>query len=112
MMKIPGVLLSLMDTFFTSFGMGLIEAMMGLHLQSIGAAINTVSTGFFIFGGCYMASNVVCGYIGDKFSNPTLLSIAGNIGLIVAYLMIGPLPFLPIHIEIMILKTQIGSDSS
>ena len=96
LMKIPGVLLSLLDTFFTSFGMGLIEAMMGFHLQSIGATINTVSTGFLIFGGGYMASNVVCGYIGDKFSNPTLLSIAGNIGLIIAYLMIGPLPFLPI----------------
>ena len=97
LIKILAVLLSLLDTFFASFGMGLIEAMMGLQLQSVGATINTVSTGFFIFGGCYMVSTVICGYIGDRISNPTLLSIAGDIGLIIAYLMIRPLPFLPIQ---------------
>ena len=97
LMKLPGVLLSLLDTFFTSFGLGMIEGMMGLHLQSMGATINIVSIGFFVLGGCYMISTVVSGLIADKVSTPTLFSIAGNVGQVLAFLLIGPLPFFPIE---------------
>ena len=97
LMKIPGVLLSLFDTFLASLGLGMIEGMMGLHLQSIGATLNIVSVGFFILGSCYMISTVISGLIADKISTPTLLSIIGNVGQILAFFIIGPLPFLPIE---------------
>ena len=49
-----------------------------------------------------MISNVVCGFIGDKISNPTLLSIAGNVGNMLTFLIIGPLPFLSVEPNIIL----------
>ena len=97
LLKLPGVLLPLLDTFLTSFGLCLIDATIGIYLQSMGASLNVVSIAFSISSATYMISTVVVGCIGDKISNPTLLSLTGYIGLIITLLIIGPLPFIPVE---------------
>jgi len=97
LLKLPGVLLPLLDTFLTSFGLCLIDATIGIYLQSMGASLNVVSIAFSISSATYMISTVLVGYMGDKISNPTLLSLTGYIGLIFTLLIIGPLPFIPVE---------------
>ena len=97
LLKLPGVLLPLLDTFLTSFGLCLIDATIGIYLQSMGASLNVVSIAFSISSASYMISTILVGYIGDKISNPTILSLTGYIGLIVTLLIIGPLPFIPVE---------------
>jgi len=100
LMRMPGVMLPLIDTFVCYYGLGMNESMLGLYLPSIGADTNITSVAFFLNGGCYMLSTVVSGYIADKFSCPTTLSILGNMGLVFAFTIIGPLPFIPINASV------------
>ena len=97
LMRIPSVIVPLMDTFVNVFGFSMSEAMIGLYLTSNGADTTLISSAFFLCGGCYMISTVVSGYITDKFSCPTVLSILGNMGLVFAFIIMGPLPFIPMN---------------
>ena len=106
LLRIPGVILPLVDTFFASFGVGLLDGTLGIFFQSMGANLNIVSIGFSIGAASYLTSTVIVGYIGDKISNPILLSITGNVGMIVALLIIGPLPF--VYMKSSITFTYIG----
>ena len=45
-----------------------------------------------------MLSTIASGCITDKLTHPTILSILGNIGLIITFMFIGPLPVIPIEV--------------
>ena len=95
LLKIPGVILPMVDCFAASFSLNMVEAMLGLHLKSIGATIDIISAAFFISGGGYMLSTFASGFTTDTSTYPKILSILGNIGLVIAFTSIGPLPFIP-----------------
>ena len=98
LIRLPSVMLALLDTFTASFGISMVEATVGLQLKSIGATTSLVSAAFFISGGSYMISTLASGYITDKLTHPIILSILGNIGLIITFMFIGPLPLIPIEV--------------
>ena len=104
----PSVSLPLIDSFTCNFGLGMNESMIGLYLESIGANTNIISAAFFLYGGSYMLSTVISGYVSDKLAYPTVLSILGNASLIFAFTMIGPLPFIPIRGSISLVLISIA----
>ena len=95
LLKIPGVILPMVDCFAAAFSLNMVEAMLGLHLKSIGATMDIISAAFFISGGGYMLSTFASGFTTDTSTYPKILSILGNIGLVIAFTSIGPLPFIP-----------------
>jgi len=85
------------DNFMSSCACGMMEAMLGHHLSDdddIGATAGQVGITFLIIMAAYTVASIFGGWACDKVSNPTLISIAGNNLLTVAFLLIGPVPFL------------------
>ena len=94
LLKIPSVLLALVGTFVSDFGFGMVEAMIALHFKTIGVETSVISAAFFISGGCYLISTTIAGIVTDKTQHPTIVSICGNVFLVIALTLIGPLPFI------------------
>ena len=104
LLTLPSVILPVMELFVAVSGYFMLESMLAIPLKSIGATTNAIGIIFFISGTCFFVSNSVSGYFADKLVYPTILSISGNIGLVIAFIFIGPLPFIHIEPEIDIIR--------
>jgi len=87
--------LPFLDLFAALCGNGMLESMLEPHLKETGAG--TVDTGisFLVFGCMYMFGNLLFGAAIDKFSRPVMFSMLGNSLFLLTFLLIGPLPYLP-----------------
>jgi len=85
--------LPFMDLFAALCGNGMLESMLEPHLKYAGASTVDVGVSFLIFGCCYMLGNVLFGGAIDKVGKPIGFSLMGNGLFLIAFLFIGPLPF-------------------
>ena len=97
MIKIPSINIPLMGTFVAYFGFSMVEAMIVFHLKTMDASTNLITLGFFISGGCCMLGTIVSGHVYDIIVYPTAISIIGSTILVIAFTIIGPLPFIPLE---------------
>ena len=74
----------------------MLESMLEPHLREAHATTIDVGVTFLIFGCAYMFGNLIFGNIMDKISNPIYFSILGNVFFLIAFLLIGPVPFVPV----------------
>jgi len=100
------IFLPIIDNFLCFFGTGAIESMLEPHLRSIDATQYQVGLTFAIYGGVYVVSALISGYACDRVKYPTLVSIIGNAFMVVAFVIMGPAPF--INMEPTLLIIQIG----
>ena len=77
LIKMPSVILPLIDKCVCNSGISMSEAMVALYLESIGADTNVIGIAFFLCVCCWMLGAAVSGYITDKLLYPTTLSILG-----------------------------------
>ncbi len=108
------LLFPFVDLFAALCGNGMLESMLEPHLKYAGASTVDVGVSFLVFGCCYMFGNMLFGAVNylftrpftsclhiclhlqsiDKVGYPIMFSMLGNILFLVAFLLIGPLPFL------------------
>ena len=90
LIKTGGVILPFLDTFSSTFSLSMVEATLGVQIRSIGGSQNVVNTVFFVCGGSYMLGNIFAACIADRLRYPSILSMIGNIGLVIAFTFMGP----------------------
>ncbi|TRY80377.1 hypothetical protein TCAL_13778 [Tigriopus californicus] len=88
--------LPFLDKFILFCGNGMFESMLQPHMINSQAQATQfeVSMAFLIMAGCYMITSPLAGYVCDRIRRPVLLSIVGNFLLFIAFIFIGPAPFL------------------
>lgn len=105
LLKSPTIIMPFIDNFICFSGNGMIESMLEPHLKNAaGATQMEVGLTFLILGGVYMVSTPVAGYICDKINYPTLVSILGNLFMAIAFLFIGPVPFIPLSPSVSLIE--------
>ncbi|XP_054157785.1 MFS-type transporter SLC18B1-like [Oppia nitens] len=80
---------------------GFNEATLKLHLETI-QKLSSVTTGgiFVISGALYALFNQVWAYFADKMSNCHPLCLIGCTSSLIAFLIVGPMPFFPIESQL------------
>jgi len=107
--KSPSILLPYLDNFFCFCGNGMIESMLEPHLKrKAGATQADVGVTFLILGGVYMLSSPIGGLICDRLKYPTMVSIVGNTSMAIAFLFLGPVPFIPVETQLSIIQGMVG----
>ncbi|TRY80689.1 hypothetical protein TCAL_09016 [Tigriopus californicus] len=95
--KSPKLFMPYVDNVINFVGYGFVEAMIEPHLSEAGATQIQVGYFFLIMGALYMVTTPVIGYTCDHIKSPILVSILGNLCMAVAFVFVGPLPWIPIE---------------
>ena len=85
-----GILMPLLEPFSAYFSISMIEATLGIYLESTGSSQGVISITFCVSGGSYMLSTIVFGLITDRLTYPIGVSIFGNVCVIAAVIFILP----------------------
>jgi len=107
LLKDWSIFLPIVDNFLCYFGTGAIESMLEPHIRSIGATQFQVGLTFAIYGGIYVVSALLSGYICDRVKYPTSVSIIGNACMVVSFIIMGPVPFINIEQTIILIQISI-----
>ncbi|XP_059098021.1 uncharacterized protein LOC131892249 [Tigriopus californicus] len=88
--------LPFLDKFILFCGNGMLESMLQPHMINSEAQATQfeVSMAFLIMATCYVVICPIVGHVCDGMKRPILLSIVGNCFLVVAFIFIGPAPFI------------------
>lgn len=105
--KHPAIFLPILDNLICFFSEGMIDVLEP-HLRNAGATQSQVGLTFLILGGVYMVTTPIAGYVYDKVKYPTLVSILGNTCMAVAFLLIGPVPFIDLEPTVPLIQGSIG----
>ena len=108
LIRTAGVMLSLLDTFFSTFSMSMVEANFQIQLMSMGITQNMINITFCIGGGGYLVGNIVSAAVADRIKYPSILAILGNMGLVAVYAFIGPSPFIQAEMSLYAIFLSIG----
>lgn len=95
--KSPKLFMPYVDNIINFVGYGFIEAMIEPHLDEAGATQAQVGFFFLIMGALYMVTTPIIGYTCDRIKSPIVVSILGNVFMAVAFVFVGPLPWIPIQ---------------
>jgi len=90
----PTIFMPFLDNACCFFGNGFLEAMLQPHIHAAGGSVTDGGIAFFMQGLVFMIGMIVCGWLCDKLPCPTLMSVAGNFCLALAFTLIGPLPWI------------------
>lgn len=101
-LKIPAVFLATLTTFCGASAIGFITALLEPHLRQFHLSPVLNGMMFIISGGVYAALAPIWGWLCDRVGQTKLFCIAGALSSCVAFLLIGPAPFLPIETQLWI----------
>ncbi|XP_077288825.1 MFS-type transporter SLC18B1-like [Arctopsyche grandis] len=96
-LKIPGVLMAVISLTITSASIGFLQATLEPHLRQFNLSPVVLGLMFIINGGMYAVTAPLWGWVCDKLSiNPKWITLLGCIFIAVAFMLIGPAPYLQI----------------
>lgn len=104
---IPGVALCFLSLVMTANAIGFLSATLEPHLRPFNLTPLQTGAMFIIYGGVYAFTAPPFGWICDRMEKPIYLLGAGAIVNIVAFLLIGPAPFLQ-GLETRVWLTAVG----
>ena len=96
LLKSPHVIIALLCATTAAFAIGFIESLLELHLEKFSLSINSIGLCFLAMSATYTASTIATGWITDMRFRPWSICSFGLLLILIAFLLIGPLPFLPL----------------
>ena len=103
----PEILLSMFAVVAASTNIGFLDVTLEPHLRQFGISPLYVGLMFFLTGIAYALSTPVWGRLADKGFHHRYMVITGGFLIIVAFLMIGPAPFIPIDASIPLIAVSL-----
>lgn len=95
--SIPGIMVTSLSIMATSASIGFLTAVLEPHLRQFGLSPVVLGLVFVINGGLYAITAPIWGWSVDKFLNPKVASLSGNVLIIFAFCLIGPVSFIPLN---------------
>ncbi|KAA0193883.1 hypothetical protein HAZT_HAZT003132 [Hyalella azteca] len=96
LLKIPPVALAAFSIIASSISIGFVQATLEPHLRPLQLSPFQTGLVFVLNGATYAASAPIWGKLCDKGVPPIIISLIGSLTVIVAFILLGPAPFLPI----------------
>ena len=97
LLKIPGILLSMFAILCASNNIGFLQAFLEPHLRFLHLSPLMLGLMFIVSGAAYGILAPIWGRLCDKGISTLLLTVIGSLIIIVAFLLIGPAPFIPLN---------------
>lgn len=94
-LRIPGVLLAAASIMVTSLTIGFLSATLEPHLRQFDLSPVILGVMFVVNGGTYALTAPCWGWLCDRKIQPKVATVIGSVLLIIAFCLIGPVPFLP-----------------
>lgn len=96
LLKVPAISLSALAIVSASVSIGFIQATLEPHLRPLQLSPFQTGLMFVLNGATYAISAPIWGKLCDKGLSPKLVILFGSLTVVVAFLLIGPAPFLPL----------------
>ncbi|KAA0203699.1 hypothetical protein HAZT_HAZT007212 [Hyalella azteca] len=96
LLKIPPIALAAFSIIASSISIGFIQATLEPHLRPLQLTPFQTGLVFVLNGTTYALSAPIWGKLCDKGVPPMIITLVGALTVIVAFLMLGPAPFLPV----------------
>ena len=91
----------------TSYSIGFVQAILEPHIRKLDLSPLQVGLLFIVNGTTYAISAPVWGRLSDRVFRPQVATTCGSFFIVVAFLLMGPAPFLPLNISLPILITSL-----
>ena len=90
------VMVPLLSASSAALSIGYMESLLELHLQTFSISVSSVGLCFLAMSLTYTAMTLLTGYCVDKILQPSTFSLAGLLLLLLAMMLVGPAPYLPL----------------
>jgi len=96
LLRIPSIALAAFSILSTSLSIAFLQATLEPHLRQFELSPSQMGAMFVVNGGVYAFSAPIWGYMCDKRLPPIIVTLLGSVCIAVAFLFIGPVPFIPV----------------
>ncbi|MCL4158758.1 UNVERIFIED_CONTAM: hypothetical protein GTU68_050739 [Idotea baltica] len=100
LLKLPPILLGAATVFGASLSIGFVQATLEPHLRSLNLSPLQLGFMFVLNGAAYALLAPIWGKLSDKWLTSQTVSMLGAFFIACAFILLGPAPFLPLHMSL------------
>lgn len=102
-LRLPSILLAIFSILSTSISIGFLQATLEPHMRPLGLTPFQMGLMFVLNGATYAVSAPCWGWLCDRWLSPRSVTAFGAVTVAVAFLFVGPVPFLPIDMSLSVI---------